>query len=220
MNAELKPVPSALDAYREAARKRDAITRSSRELQERIAALAPLHERHAAAKAIFDRITAEEAGMIAEWARAGGQGDAPRADAKAVEKAAAALADAERVLQAGGMAKGELERDLLALNEQIQPVQASVRQTQAAVIGEEWLARCEAYAKAAAQLDADRMTLFLLFQEMHAANPGVAGNYTNTEHAREVQRLNDPSINPQADGTAAFNRWYAETFKDDGASVA
>lgn len=220
MNAQLNPVPSALDAYREAARKRNEITRGSRELQERIGALEPLHERHAAAKAIFDRITSEEAAMITEWARAGGQGDAPRSDAKAVEKAAKALAEAERVLQGAGIAKADLERDLLALNEQIQPAQANVRHAQAAVIGEEWLVRCEAYAKAVAQLDADRVTLFLLFQEMHAANPGVAGHYTNTEHARETQRFNNPSNDPQAEGAAAFNRWYAETFKDEGASAA
>lgn len=217
MNAELNPVPSALDTYRKAARQRNEITRSSRELQERIGALAPLHERHAAAKAIFDRITAEEAAMIAEWARAGGQGDAPRSDAKAVEKAAKALAEAERVLQAAGAAKSELERELLTFNEQIEPVQAHVRHTQAAVIGEEWLARCEAYAQRVAQLDAERITLWLMFQAMHEANPGVAGHYTNTEHDREATRINNPTRDPQAEGTAAFNRWYGETFKNEGA---
>lgn len=217
MNAQLNPAPSTLDTYREAARKRDEITHKSRELQDRIAGLEPLHERHAAAKAIFDSITAEEAALITAWARAGGQGDAPRSDAKAVEKAAKALADAERVLQAAGAAKADLERDLMAVNEQIAPVQAHVRHTQAAVIGEEWLARCEAYAQRVAQLDADRITLWLMFQAMHEANPGVAGHYTNTEHDREATRINNPARDPQAEGTAAFNRWYAETFKDEGA---
>lgn len=220
MNAQLNQVPSPLDAYHEAARKRDDIIRTSRDLQERIGALQPLHERHAAAKAIFDRITTEEAVALAEWARAGGQGDAPRSDPKALEKAAKALAEAEHGLTAAGVVKGELERELLAVNEQIAGVQAQVRQTLAAVIGDEWLARCEAYAKSAAQLNADRVTLGLLYETMQTAHPGTAVQCANAEQGRQVQRLNDPTINPQDAGTAAFNRWCIETFKDEGIEVA
>lgn len=217
MNAQMTPVPpSAMDVYREAARKRNDVTRKSRELQAQIAALEPLHERHAAAKALFDRITAEEGAAIAEWARAGGQGDAPRSDPKALEKAAKALAEAERSINAAGVAKAELENELMAVNGSIHQVQAEVRHTQAVVLGDEWLTRNEAYAQACAQLDAERMHLEVLFQSMHECNHGVATHYENLARGRELERFNRQPTNPQAEGVAAFHRWCTETFKEEG----
>lgn len=214
MNAQLSAVPSSMDAYREAAKARDAIVANSGELQARIANLQPLQEKRDTAQAEFDRVMADEAAALAAWAKAGAQGTPPTPDSKARDKAAKALADAEHTLTAAGAAKAELERELFTVNQNILPAQAAVREAMAAVFGDEWLAACKRNADALARLEAEHVRLDLLYQGMHGASPGTAGHYSNIERERVVERLNNPTINPQVEGAAAFEKWCAETFGD------
>lgn len=214
MNAQLSAVPSSMDAYREAAKARDAIVANSGELQARIANLQPLQEKRDAAQAEFNRIMADEADALAAWARAGAQGTPPQPDTKTRDKAAKALADAEHTLTAAGAAKAELERELFTVNQNILPAQAAVREAMAAVFGDEWLAASKRNADALARLEAEGARLNLLYQGMCNAHSATAGHYANIEREWQVERLNNPPFNPHIEGATAFEKWCAETFGD------
>lgn len=211
---KLHPVPSAIDRFNTAVQERDGIRNRSAALQARIAALAGLEATFNDAQASMTAVTTREAEALAAWAREGATGQPPQPDLKSREDAAKRLAQAQLSLRAAGAAKSQLEREMLELNQTIQPAQGAVEHARAHVLGDEFLRLHAEFLRAHDEQSRLEHRFAALHRAMYAASPQIAGHYSEEVHKRLVERANQTSTIPH-EAAAAHQRWWADTFGDD-----
>lgn len=209
--SQLQPVPTAIDRFHEAVSVRDSLFGQSAELQVRIASLQPLEAAHAEAQAELAAVTNTEAQELEAWATAGAVGPVPAPDAKARERVAAKLAAAQQSLRAAGVARSSIEREMLEINQRLQPAQAAVQDARAHVLGEELLRTHAEFLRVHDEHERLERRFALVADALHAASVYIAAPYTAQVQQTLVARLNTPSTIPH-EAAAAHAEWIAETF--------
>lgn len=215
MNAQLSSVPNAMDAYREAIRHRNTVQAKSAALMGRIEKLTPLRQAPAAAQAVVDALKAQEGAELAEWAKTGAEGSPPKMKTTERAKAEAALADAKHAAEGAEQVVRALEAELTKLNRtEVPEMQATLRRACAEVIAEEWSCAENALYELTLQVRAEQMRVALLSRAIRDADGGVSNRCDQLVFERNRDRINLPHRNPHAEGKAAFDKWYGDTFDE------
>lgn len=174
--AKIEVVPTAKDRLREAYAKRRSFASISSELTARLAKLAPFETAVAEAQADLERIEKADANAMREWVSHGANGAPPVPDSASRTAALRKLAYAEASLKAAGVAKGDVENQLMSVNTALRDFTPALHAAIIDTIGEELFVAIEKVREAnLAQLECEAYFKELR-QQMQRTRDQDAGN--------------------------------------------